>query len=116
MVGDHEWWHWGTAIVPRKGVYGYINPVDAYQDGSVTLHINLGTNNTDESFFEQLLLRSKMPGADPLTISGWMKTIPNQEARIGLVSSTRLNITGGVEDREAKPYRPRGRLTYPLRF
>jgi hypothetical protein len=66
-VGAHEWWHWGTAIVPRKGVYGYVNPVeyDQIYATPVSLHVKLGTDEAGEAFFEQLFLRSKMTGSDP---------------------------------------------------
>jgi hypothetical protein len=85
-VGAHQWWHWGTALVPRKGVYRYVNPIEGDQYGSaVRLSIKLGTDSSDEAFFEQLFLRSKM-SANPLIIYCRIKTIPNQDTRIGLVS------------------------------
>jgi hypothetical protein len=84
MVGAHEWWHWGYAIIPRKGVYGWVNPVQL--DNSVKLSIILGTDNSGEALFEQLFLRSKMSGSHPVVIYGRIKTIPNQDTRIGLIS------------------------------
>jgi hypothetical protein len=87
-VGAHEWWHWGTAIVPRKGVYGYVNPVeyDEIYATPASLHIKLGTDKSGEAFFEKLFLQSKMAGSDTLFIDAKITTLPIKDARIGLVS------------------------------
>lgn len=84
MVGVHEWWHWGHAIIPRKSVYGWVNPVQ--RDDGVSLGVILGTDNAGEALFEQLFLRSKISGSNPLHIDAKMTTIPNQDSRIGLIS------------------------------
>ena len=39
MIGAHEWWHWGTEQIPRKGVYGWVNPVQL--DNGVRLGVIL---------------------------------------------------------------------------
>lgn len=88
MVGTHEWWHWGTAIVPREGVYGCVSPVEMAEEYAtpVSLHIRLGTDESSEGLFEQLFLRSKMPGSGPLFIDAKMTTLPVRDKRIGLIS------------------------------
>jgi hypothetical protein len=84
MVGAHEWWHWSSETVPREGVYGWVNPV---QLGTyVTLDIVLGTDSSGEALFEQLYLRSRMSALNPVFIDGRIKTLANQDGRIGVIS------------------------------
>ena len=68
MIGAQEWWHWGTATVPSKGVYGMVTPIELSEPyaSPLSLSITLGTDNAGEALFEQLFLRSKDFGCQSL--------------------------------------------------
>jgi hypothetical protein len=85
MRGAQEWWHWGSAAIPRLGVYGWISPVQEYD--FVSLHITLGTDNPGVDLFEQLFIRSKMLNDAPVQIYGKLETRSDEKARFfGTVS------------------------------
>ena len=97
MIGAQEWWHWGTATVPSKGVYGMVTPIELSEPyaSPVSLSITLGTDNAGEALFEELFLRSKDFGSGPVVIYGRIKTLPMQDTRIGLVSEYSIEQSVG---------------------
>ena len=47
IICTQEWWHWGTATVPIKGVYGTVTPIELSEPyaSPVSSSITLGTDN-----------------------------------------------------------------------
>lgn len=72
--GRVEWWHWGTALIPRENVYGYAHIVQ--QCNAPHMHVCLGTDEQGELIFERLVERAKLMGLGPVPIHIWMKALP----------------------------------------
>jgi hypothetical protein len=72
--GRIEWWHWGSALIPREGVYGTAHPVHFPKMPS--MHVRLGTDQQGELQFEKLVERAMLLGLGPVPIHIWMEALP----------------------------------------
>ena len=72
--GRIEWWHWGSAQIPREEVYGIAHPV--HFPKMPLMHVRLGTDEQGELIFERLVERAKLMGLGPVPIHIWMKALP----------------------------------------
>jgi hypothetical protein len=72
--GRMEWWHWGSARIPREEVYGTAHPV--HFPNVPLMHVNLGTDKQGELQFAELVERAALLKLGPVPVHIWMKALP----------------------------------------